>query len=536
MKRLFSRCLLPTLIVSLPFLFVSVFTMNKTVILVSLAALVFALAVYYFGWHRIDYDKENKKQKAVICGLLILTVLFSFFMCAISIENEWVLNYPLEKGIDEYGCYPQTFDAFQKGQLNIDTDFDLTIFETLDNPYNPQERFEATGEQHGVYWDRAYFDGKLYSYFGVAPIFLIYYPFYILTGHIPSDALACAIITALAAIVLMLLLLEFVNRAKEKVPFLLLLFGLLTLPCGSLLWSSLTCANFYHIAVLFGILAISAFFLFLFKAEKSVGKRRYLFLFFSGVSLASTVASRPNLIIYLLIAIPIFVSFLKSKTLKWDMLSFLIPTISLGILIMVYNNLRFGSPFDFGSAYQLTIGDTSKYSFSLSLILPAIYHFFVHAPSLNRIFPYIHPVGRVFPNYGKVPFVYLDKTVGSMFFPAVWGIFLVPFVLKDNKKARLTSYLAIVSVLLVSVFDMCFGGVHLRYAADIMFVLMLLGVYLLILGVAKTKKGSVARAVFCSIALMLFATTVLVEIPLCFDNERDMILRYHPEFFLLFFH
>ena len=534
---LITRFLLPLFIFALPFIFVSVYTGNRTIILVSLLSVAAALLFVYLGWHRIDYDRESKNQKTILSCLLTLTVLFSFFVCAVSIENEWVFVYPLEKSVDDYGCYPQMFDAFKKGQLNIDTEFDLTIFETLENPYDPNQRYELTGVKHGVYWDRALFEGKLYSYFGAAPIFFIYFPFYFLTGTIPSDALACTIITALAAVVLMFLLLEFINRLKAKIPFLLLLLSLVTLPCGALLWSSLTCANFYHIAVLFGILAVSSFFLFLLKSENSFGKKRFLFLFLSGLSLGATVASRPNLIVYFIIAIPFILSLIKSsRSRAFDIVSFLVPLVSAGILIMIYNYLRFGSVFDFGSAYQLTVSDTSKYRFSFSLIIPAIYHYFVHAPSLDRIFPYIHPVSRVFNSYGNTPYVYLDKTVGAFFFPAAWGVFLVPFVLKDNKKARNAAYLAIVSVVTVAVIDMCFGGVHLRYAADIMFVLTLLGILMLLLLVGEQDRSSAKFAITFSIVSLLLITTVLVELPLCFDNERDMILHYHPEFFKLFFH
>lgn len=535
--HLITRFLIPLFIFALPFVFVSVFTGNKTIILASLVSLVVGLICVYFGWHRTDYDKNSKKQKTVISIILALTVAFSFFVCAISIEKEWVFDYPLEKSVDAYGCYPQMFDAFQKGQLNIDTDFDLTVFETLENPYDPNQRLALTGEKHGVFWDRAYFDGKLFSYFGVAPIFLIYFPFYFLTGHIPSDALACAVITALASVVLILLLLELINRLNTKVPFLLLILGMISLPCGALLWSSLTCANFYHIAVLFGILSITSFFLFLLKGERSFGKRRFVFLALSGVFLASTVASRPNLVIYLIVALPIFVSMLKdSKTRFSDISSFLVPTILLGALIMVYNHLRFGSPFDFGAAYQLTVFDVSKYSFSFSLIIPAIYHYFVHAPSVNRLFPYIHPVGRIFNSYGKTPFIYLDKTVGAFFFPAAWGVFLTPFVFANNKKARNTAYLSLVSVVIVAIIDMCFGGVHLRYVADIMFVLTLLGILTLLLFVGNQKRGSAKFAIAFSVVTALLIATVFVEIPLCFDNERDMILHYHPEFFKIFFY
>ena len=53
----------------------------------------------------------------------------------------------MKGSVDDYGCYPQMFDAFQKGQLNIDTDYDLSILEKLENPYDTAARREATGEK-----------------------------------------------------------------------------------------------------------------------------------------------------------------------------------------------------------------------------------------------------------------------------------------------------------------------------------------------------------------------------------------------------
>ena len=37
------------------------------------------------------------------------------------------------------------------------------------------------------------------------------------------------------------------------------------------------------------------------------------------------------------------------------------PYLVIGILLMLYNYLRFDSPFEFGQSYQLTITDQSKY-------------------------------------------------------------------------------------------------------------------------------------------------------------------------------
>ncbi len=507
--------------------------------LATVAIAFISLAVYIKGLHRVDFDPSAKSQRVIFAVVMSILILFSFFVCALISEDEWTHEYPLEESVDDYGCYPQMFDAFQKGQLNIDTEYDLSRLEKLENPYDPAARTALTGETHGVIWDRAYYDGKLYSYFGVAPIIYLYYPFYILTGTVLSDALASAIISALCCIVLSLLLWELCRRMTNRPPFVLMLLGAITLPSGALLWPTLTNANFYHIAVLSGILTTSLFFLLVLKAEamNDGWKRKTLFAL-AGASVAAIVASRPNMVLYVLIALPLLISVIirkpfGKKSLWLDIAAFSAPMLALGGLIMYYNYARFGSPFDFGSTYQLTLADTSTYSFSASMIIPAFYHYFAQLPETNDIFPYIHPsIVHLGQNYGVDRVVYTAPSVGAVFFPTSWGCFLFLSAMRKTNKVRLFTVLAAgVSVAAVAIFDMVYAGVHLRYAADVMFVIALLGVYLLLLTVADSKDGSGIRIGLYTAAAIIFALTLLFVIPLCLDNERDLIAVNSREFY-----
>ena len=538
MKKLLGfscRFVIPCVVFSTPFAIAAAFSKNRWAIFLALASPIFAGIIYLLDLYKIKYDPQSKKQKRVITLLFAFIVVFAFVLCAVSIESSWFYDYPLNGSVDDYGCYPQMFDAFKKGQLNIDTDYDLSLLSKLENPYDPAERREATGERFGVIWDRAFFDGKLYSYFGVAPIFYLYFPAYILTGKVISDALAATLISSAAAIFLGLVLLEALKRNTQKPPFLLVLLGITTLPSGALLWPTLTNANFYHIAVLSGILTVSAFFFFALKADSSSGIKRKALFALSGLSLGAVVASRPNLVLYVIIALPFLISIIKKrpyggKSLAFDITAFSLPMIFVGVLIMVYNNARFGSPFDFGSAYQLTLADTSTYSFSASLIMPAIFHYFMQPPSLDHVFPFVHPAARRLADYGVSRAVYTDASVGALFFPCAWGSFVFPFVKKNGLKTA-TFICAVLSVFAVSFFDMCFAGVHLRYAADVMFILALAGVYLLIYLASHIEKESGFYPIAFSVCAAIFAATILIVVPLCLDNERDMIFKYHPEVF-----
>lgn len=536
-KSLIFRCILPLAAISLPFAVAALVTENIALRLCAIAIAIVGAFIYTNKLHREDFDIESRFQKSVFASVLIITVVFSFIVCGISIEDEWMHDYPLKGKVDDYGCYPQMFDAFQKGQLNIDSEYDLSPIDALENPYDTAARREATGEKFSVIWDRAYFQGKLYSYFGIAPVVFLYYPVYFLTGKVLSDALASAIMAALGAVFMMLVLRELCRRMNNKPPFLLFIIGAVTLPCGSLLWSTVTCANFYHLAVLSGICAVCAIFFHVLKADSLPdGIKRKLHFACAGVCVAATVASRPNMVLYMLIAMPLLVSIIikrphGARGLATDIASFCVPMVMLGVLIMLYNHARFGSVFDFGANYQLTLTDTSTYSLSSALAMPALYHFFLQSPEFDLVFPFLHPASRRLSSYDVQRLVYTSRSVGSIFFPCTWGVAGIATLWRESKRKFITAVLAFLCVTFMAVFDLCYGGVHLRYAADIMFILSLLGVYLLISAVARAKKGSLLYVTLYTLVIVLCVVTVLVELPLLFDNERDMILKYHPQIY-----
>lgn len=530
---------LPFFIVVSPIFFAFALTKNRVLCVLAVLTALTAFLVRFKNWHNVDFDENSKTQKDAFNYIALILAVFSFFLCAVSIEGELMHDYPLSGSVDDYGCYIQTFDAFQKGRLDIDTDFDLSVFESLDNPYDTNARRELLDEKIGVYWDRAYYDGKLFSYFGVAPIIFLYYPAFILTGKVLSDALVSAILSAIFCFLSSALVFALCRSMERKPPFLLALLGAAVLPFGALLFPTLVNANFYHIAVLAGMVTVLGFFLCVLNAVRSKdgAKRKALFAL-SGFLVALIVASRPNMVLYVFVALPLLISVIKKceygkKSLLFDVFAFSVPMVLGSVAIMLYNYARFGSPFDFGTAYQLTVTDTSVYSFEFSLILPTVYHYFMQHPKVDDVFPYIHIAARRFVDYGIDHGVYTSRSIGVAFFPASWGIAFLPWVHR-NKTRFATALMAIVTVVFIAFFDMCFAGVHLRYVTDIMFVAVLLGIMLLLTAVSETQKHSFSRAILFAVAVSLFFATVLVSLPMVFDNERVMIARTHPEFFLFF--
>ena len=83
-------------------------------------------------------------------------------------------TYPFETLYNK-NAYEQQFDAFLKHRLSIDIEPAKELL-ALSNPY---DRASRTGIR--FLWDRALYDGKYYSYFGITPIITVYYPYYFIT-------------------------------------------------------------------------------------------------------------------------------------------------------------------------------------------------------------------------------------------------------------------------------------------------------------------------------------------------------------------
>lgn len=143
------------------------------------------------------------EEQAKSLALAVCVAACAVFSClSVAGADGSSVAYPLEGYIENYNPYVQQFDAFQKGQLHIDVEPEPELLE-LANPYDPAQR-------QGIYylWDRALYNGKYYSYFGVTPILTVYYPFYLAMHSLPSETTVKMIYSLMTALFLPLAVFE----------------------------------------------------------------------------------------------------------------------------------------------------------------------------------------------------------------------------------------------------------------------------------------------------------------------------------------
>ncbi len=494
-----------------------------------MAALLFLGLSYRFRWYAKPYDPQKRTHNLLLagCALCCLVPCVAIF-CALPHEN---IAYPFEGLLENQNAYEQQFDAFLKGQIALDFTPDKRIL-ALENPYIWDAR-TATGAWYP--WDRVLFDGQYYSYFGIAPILTIYYPWHFLTGTLPAAETVCFILCVAGILAAAALVVALVRRFVPNVTLSLLCLGIFAVSFGSLMFMVQASADMYYIAVQSGMTNLLLFLLFAVLGCGQNGKtpRRAVCLFLSAVFLVLTALSRPNLLLFAAASVPLFLSELTEKSVHpakraVKLLSFILPALLGAAFVMWYNYVRFGSVFEFGARYQLTVADVSTYSFSLSLLLPSIYCYFLQMPAIQGNFPYLVLTYEPVAGYGQ--YLYTTWMMGAFAMPSLSGILLSPITYKRGQKKDLvklfTFMLAAFCCFLLAFVDICFAGVCIRYLADITAVAAVFSTVLWL--DLDSRAASLSRgkrfAVYAGISLLLFVT-ILVGTLLIFENERRYILQ-----------
>lgn len=510
-------------------------------LIIWLLAIGIYLILKFKIWN-IEYNCKLDSHRIVVTIAVAICMICPLFVNSFMTpekQPEKFYEYPLTAAPSNYGLYTLQFDAFLKGQLNLDVVFDGELLSSIENPYDNSDRKE-NAEGNGGLWDSAFYDGKLYSYFGVAPIIFFYYPLHFMFGEIPTEYTVLMYLAIFTALFMSLAFLEIQKYFCKKPPVLLTVLGIFTVNFASLALMCQACGNMYYMACLSGILFLGAFLYTSFRAVRTKNNiKRNIFFALSGISCASIVASRPIVVLYALLVVPIFISFLlkqgamKSKI--FSVVSFFTPLVILGICIMWYNAARFSSPFDFGVNYNLTVSDVSKNTIRLFLFYPAMYHTFLQPFYTNAEFPFIHIHHVNFASYRS--YIYITSTIGVMSYPAVWGLLTTGFSLKgkENRAKKYTVLLAILTFIAIGFSTTSLSGVHIRYSTDILFVAVLLGVVLLSLFASKIKDISYdLYKLIMAISVLLCIVSIAIGFALIFDNEQDLILKNQPEMYYLF--
>ena len=512
---------------------ISSITINKPqafhIGIIRLALLMCAALIIKTGFWKNKIDDNYKNYfRAAIAGVLIAVCVVNGAMTGgnETAEKQYLKKYDPKNATDQY---EQLFYAITEDHFDLSINYDTEKLDALDNPYDRSERNEK--KLHGDFWDRAYYKGHFYSYFGPAPIFTVYIPINIFTGKVPAAPLVSSILAMYAVLFLTLLYALIIKHFCPDTPAVLAMCGYVALIFGSTLFAVAAENMFYFFAVMSGIGWTAAFMYFVLKAYfVQETKNRIIMLVLAGISVSMIVASRPTLILYAFVGLVPAVYLLKDDTVTkknkiYCVAAAAAPILIGAVLIMSYNYARFESPFEFGFNYQLTVSIAKANTVTIDMLPSCIYHYYFQQPDFSTNFPYITIRQKALNSYPR--YNYNGRIMGVFSYPVTLGLFLLPFSDRKKNKFKHTFILTLAGIAIVlSFIDMCKAGAHYRYCADVLAFFILVSLVMIYEVLDRIKQIS-NRSYGCAYALAVLSMFVsaLMGYYLIFSNESRSLMK-----------
>lgn len=442
-----------------------------------------------------------------------------------------------EVGGENAQQYAELAKAMAHGQLYLEEEPPQWL-QDMENPYDKGARDELQKQTGEAYlFDVAYYDGHYYVYFGVLPVLLFYLPFYLITGT--SFPTAIGVLIACIAFILGITALmdRFARYHFKRVS--LGLFLLLQIPlvgCSGMLYLA-KFPTFYSLPIALA-LALTVWGLYCWLHGRSSQKAQVWYLV-GSLCMALVVACRPQFIVFSLLAFPLFWrKFITEKHLFTpkgvrEFICLLAPYFVVAVGIMLYNRARFGSFFDFGANYNLTVNDMTQRGTNPGRFLPALFAYFLQTPTTTGVFPWIQPT--------TFDTTYLGQTIKEVTFggilvclPILWILAFAKPILKYRFKVRSTNTIAgvvitmLISGVVVACMDAQMAGILQRYTADYTTLFLIPAVLLAFVANdalsahAKTAEGKLflkkshtlyLRGIQVAVALSILYVTLVCLVP-----------------------
>lgn len=493
-----------------------------------LSVLSVLLGVYLLRYRAYWGEPLRKKSQICIlglCTLLSVGMLWSFY--ANSVEKVQIAS---ETG-DLYSQH--LTDALLSGQVKLKLEPSEKLL-SMDNPYDATEREEKGLVRDRDYiFDAAYHDGAYYVYFGVIPALLLFVPFTLCTGLYLSTGFVTFVFFGIYLIFLNALLIKGIRKILPETPFGAYVLGILMLDAASAALCFVSRARFYEMVYAVG-LACSAVGWYLLLSAFWKEKTGYVRIFFGALLLAFAVGCRPTMVFYSLLLIPYLIFRFRSRPLKENikpLLVLAVPYICVAVLLMWYNFARFGSVVNFGQNYQLTVTDMAGDSYKLSTLPWCIWFGMLQPLTFSARFPFVAsgPAGSDYAGYfwnnEVIPILSGTPLLFVMFLPSFW---------KKWKQKRGSFAMAMMGTLMgtgmvLAVFIFVSAGIHIRYTAESMPVLVI-GAILLFCNYMNEQDILVKRNLM-TLLLGLTVFSVLIGVMTGIVGEQNWIFTSHPEFY-----
>ena len=509
------------------------------------------LFAYIFRPSSPIYNKELLKHPqttynfkvtlvAIQCVLIVFIGTMNPIFLGISQTDKGFSFTPLP--MEHHNQYDELAQAVLEGKTYIDNNDVPRSLINMPNPYDTTARWLMAEESGDTYrWDVAYFDGHYYVYFGIVPLLLMYLPFRALFNAPFPSAIGIMIFAIVFTIGVFNLLELIAKKYFKKLSLGTYLITAITFVncCGSMFLVKRP--DFYSVPIITGMAFVIWGIYFWIKGKNSESKQK-LFLFAGSLCCALSVGCRPQFVLICAVALPLFFNYFfkqkqifKPSGLK-NLVTLAIPFIVVATGIMYYNYIRFGSPVDFGSAYNLTTNDVTKRGFDIGRTGLGIFTYLFQTPKFTAVFPYLTAT--------EIETNYIGKTIKEACFgglitslPFLWFLFALPSVKRTLQEKKLFTFILTLlgTGFALVVADTQAGGLLQRYFSDFGFIFFL-GAALVVF--AFSEKNILKESNIKSESLLFISTilSIVYTIALVFSVSDVTIDTQNPTLYAKILH
>ena len=201
-----------------------------------------------------------------------------------------------------------------------------------------------------------------------------------------------------------------------------------------------------------------------------------------------------------------------------------------GVLLMLYNLLRFGSVAEFGQSYQLAGVDVTKRAGNqLAYVPPGLWYYLLARPHLTLGFPFVHLVPPPLSYPFTPPHDYDGvEPVGGLLVIAPFALLALtaPFALRGTAR-RVALGLVAVGLLIVLMTSYALWGATMRYEIDFATPLLLAAAVAWLATVVRLTGRR--RRLATGAGAVLVAWTALCGIAISFTGYYSSLRSWSPD-------
>ncbi len=424
--------------------------------------------------YKYTLDLKKKWQMGAVIGFAVVQIVFLWGLCHISPQY-------LKPSWPYHAQYQQLSDALLSGNTYLDKKPSQELMD-MENPYDTGLR---GANDVSFEWDHAYYDGHYYVYFGLVPELVFYLPYKAMTGQNFPNYMAVYISCVLMSIAVLYLLSSISKKWFKNISFgLFMLVSVIVCDTCGILYIAKR-PDFYSIPVVMAMMFAVSGLAFWLRAERYNKKgEKYLktsYLALGAVCMSFVAGCRPHILLTTLFGVILFWKavfkerMLFSKHSIKNTVAICLPYVIVALVLMVYNFVRFDSPFDFGANYNLTSNDMTQRGMVLDRSLTGIFYYLFQPLNVNNIFPYVQMI--------NVQSLYQGLTLSEKMSGGL--IWMSPIIIlgirglwkrkwyENDIRPYIIACSAMVIGTVVAVLDSQVAGILTRYYSDFSWILLL---------------------------------------------------------------